>query len=74
MWLFQHFLKLSFKAALRHLLCATESGNPQKEKTLSTRFLVVSYLLCSYAVDNRLAEAEREFVNFKQPEHMPVAK
>lgn len=57
MLLFQHFMKDSTKAALAHMVSATENDNHHNEEKPTTNCQVVSYLLATYDTGDVEAES-----------------
>lgn len=62
------------KAALKHILCATEENDPQLEGKLTTCFQVVNYLLVTHDKDDVKVEFEGEITTFKEPERMSAVR
>lgn len=70
MWIFQHFVKASAKAAPVQIVCATKKDDSEQQGKLTTYHQVVNYLHSIYAIRNVITEIGAEIPKFKQPEGM----
>lgn len=65
-WLLNNFMKKPAKDALSHRMTVIENNITDKDGTLTTFCLTVSYLLQVYATSDALTEAEGAIINYDQ--------
>lgn len=69
-WSSHHFTKKSAAAVPSARPCPTSSCKSLQEEYLTSYFEVISYLLSTYATDDKLADADAEIIKCKQPQDL----
>lgn len=66
MWPFHLFIKKPVVAALRAITGFTSSRRSREEGKLTSYFQLVNYLFNTYEVDDTIAKAYADIINYKQ--------